>query len=1035
MLYPKNQEKTLSPELFRHPTSEYRATPFWAWNCEITPELLCKEIEYMKEMGFGGFHMHPRVGLATPYLSDEFMGLIRTCVDKAKKEDMLAWLYDEDKWPSGFAGGLNTKDVENRQKCMFLTTAPYNDGTLTVEEDIANARTDKEKPGDKYFVLACFDMEFDENGYLISYRKIDLGEKAEHKKLFAYVEYATPSNWYNGETYVDVMSKPAIESFVKITHERYKEIVGDEFGKTVPSIFSDEPQMSRFGYLRSPEDNTGCTVPYTTDLNETFKATYGYSFIDKLPELIYELPNGQVSVCRYQFHDHTAERFAAAYADTIGDWCKANGIHATGHLNMEPALWTQTVCSGETMRSYRSLTLPGIDMLADHHELSTAKQCQSAARQYGREGMMSELYGVTNWCYDFKGHKQQGDWQAAFGVTVRVPHLFWVSMKGEAKRDYPASIGYQSPWYKEYGYIEDHFARVNTVMTRGKPVVNVGVIHPIESFWLHYGPLSQTDNDRTELQKRFYEIINWLVFSSQDFDLISESLLQTQYGGTDGGFTVGEEKYGAVIVPNLHTIRSSTLDALEAFAEKGGQVIFMGTVPYLVDAVPSDRAQKLAERCTAIDWSRSKLLDAVEAQREVLLSYAGGGFADNIVYNMRTDGDKRHLFVAHVNEPRDYDVSLIESYSVTLTGEWELTLMDTLTGETKPLGATYQNGNTVFPWVCGRCDSLLVEMTPGKREDGFVFTEKTFAGETWLESSVPYTLSEPNVLLLDKPAYSLNDGEIHPAKYVLDADDDIRKSLGMRLRTGGMVQPWVKPIDKNPKEKVTLWFEFESEIAYKDAMLGLESIEYSSVYLNGKPADMTPVSYYIDEEAVKTIRLPKIKKGKNTLKIDLRFGDFTQIEAYYLLGDFGVSAIGSTVKLVKRAEKLSFDDITMQTLPFYGGNITYHFHYHGSGKKTLEIRRFVGTAFSVEVDGKRVPGMLSFPPNRLPLGELSDGNHTIDITLYGNRMNTLGQLHNTILKPSYTDPGMWRPKGRFYTPDYMFREHGIMVTPVVLDEE
>ena len=107
-------------------------------------------------------------------------------------------------------------------------------------------------------------------------------------------------------------------------------------------------------------------------------------------------------------------------------------------------------------------------MLCDRQELNTAKQAQSAARQYGRSGVASELYGVTNWDFDFVGHKAQGDWQAALGVTVRVPHLTWVSMAGEAKRDYPASIGYQSPWYQRYALIEDHFARLNTVLTRGE---------------------------------------------------------------------------------------------------------------------------------------------------------------------------------------------------------------------------------------------------------------------------------------------------------------------------------------------------------------------------------------------------------------------------------------------------------------------------------------------------------------------------------------------------------------------------------------
>lgn len=120
----------------------------------------------------------------------------------------------------------------------------------------------------------------------------------------------------------------------------------------------------------------------------------------------------------------------------------------------EPTLRSQTAALGEAMRSYRSFDLPGIDMLCAYFEYTTAKQAQSAVHQYGYEGMLSELYGVTGWDFDFRSHKLHGDWQAALGVTVRVHHLSWVSMAGEAKRDYPASINYQSPWFREYPLIE-----------------------------------------------------------------------------------------------------------------------------------------------------------------------------------------------------------------------------------------------------------------------------------------------------------------------------------------------------------------------------------------------------------------------------------------------------------------------------------------------------------------------------------------------------------------------------------------------------
>lgn len=106
----------------------------------------------------------------------------------------------------------------------------------------------------------------------------------------------------------------------------------------------------------------------------------------------------------------------------------------------EPTLQSQCSAVGETMRCYPYLDVPGVDMLRKDMELTTVKQAQSSSRQYGREGVMSELYGVTGWDFDFRDYKFYGDWQAALGVTLRVPHLSWMSMEGEAKRDFPASI-------------------------------------------------------------------------------------------------------------------------------------------------------------------------------------------------------------------------------------------------------------------------------------------------------------------------------------------------------------------------------------------------------------------------------------------------------------------------------------------------------------------------------------------------------------------------------------------------------------------
>ncbi|MFR7842408.1 MAG: hypothetical protein ACLU3U_04675 [Gallintestinimicrobium sp.] len=132
---------------------------------------------------------------------------------------------------------------------------------------------------------------------------------------------------------------------------------------------------------------------------------------------------------------------------------------------------------------------------------------------------MSELYGVTSWSFDFRRHKLQGDWQAALGITLRVPHLSWVSMKGEAKRDYPASINYQSPWCKEYKTVEDHFARVNTAMTReGSCACRRHSSNRKLLASLGTGVPDRIDPE--QMEERFQNVTRWLLFGSCDFDFL-----------------------------------------------------------------------------------------------------------------------------------------------------------------------------------------------------------------------------------------------------------------------------------------------------------------------------------------------------------------------------------------------------------------------------------------------------------------------------------------------------------------------------------
>src|ERR1041385_155638 len=88
------------------PSMMMRPAPLWSWNDKLEPDILRRQIREMVAQGWGGFFMHPRVGYTTHYLSDKWMEAVHACIDEARKLGVSAWIYDEDRWPSGYGGGL-----------------------------------------------------------------------------------------------------------------------------------------------------------------------------------------------------------------------------------------------------------------------------------------------------------------------------------------------------------------------------------------------------------------------------------------------------------------------------------------------------------------------------------------------------------------------------------------------------------------------------------------------------------------------------------------------------------------------------------------------------------------------------------------------------------------------------------------------------------------------------------------------------------------------------------------------------------------
>jgi len=92
--------------LFANPPPEYSTIPFWVWNDMLTDSMVLGTLHDLAGQNIRQVFVHVRPGLMTPYLSDEWFRLWKLALKEAERLDMKLWIYDENSYPSGFAGGL-----------------------------------------------------------------------------------------------------------------------------------------------------------------------------------------------------------------------------------------------------------------------------------------------------------------------------------------------------------------------------------------------------------------------------------------------------------------------------------------------------------------------------------------------------------------------------------------------------------------------------------------------------------------------------------------------------------------------------------------------------------------------------------------------------------------------------------------------------------------------------------------------------------------------------------------------------------------
>ncbi|MBM3294260.1 MAG: hypothetical protein FJY82_07010 [Candidatus Aminicenantes bacterium] len=966
--------------LFKDPPAEYRSAPLWVWNDRMTNAQIDEQLADFKARGLGGVFVHPRPGLITPYLSEEWLSLFKHAVDAGKSLGLKIWIYDENSYPSGFAGGHVPAAMPEavrsglHMRKMSELPASFDPPPAVVLRRAGEGFED---------ITARFDSgSFGAGEYWI----FDI-----HRQK--------PSPWYGGFTYVDLMRRDVTEKFLEITLEAYKRVAGAEFGGVVPGSFQDEAEIN-------PAGGRGMAVAnYTPALFEAFAKKWGYDLRPHLPS-IYE-DTGDWRRVRHDFYATLLDLFIDNWAKPYYDYCERNNLVFTGHYWEHE--WPRPVVNPDNLALAAYAHMPGIDILMNefgldpHAQFGNAravKEIRSAANQMGRRRTMSETFGAGGWDMTFFDQKRIADWEFALGVNFINQHLSYATIMGARKRDHPPAFTYHEPWWPLYNVLADYYGRLSVAMSAGRQDNRILVLEPTTTAWMHHAAAAPSDKIGT-IGLEFQYFIHALEAAQVEYDLASENTLR-DFGSVKGRtFRVGRADYDLVVLPPaMENIDAPTLALLEKYLGRGGRVLCWGGPPAYLDGRPDGRLRDLAS--SARSWTSAGPPDFFAKLREAVppaLEFAFEGMAEGdpnlFFHHRRTLADAELVLLVNTDSREGVrGVFLAEAESCDA---W-----DAFAGCQRPYPFRKSGDRLAVEFDLPAGGSLLLCLKPEARPS------PPLAEEVWEDVDTPpskIARVSDNVLTLDYCDLTLG-GTTEKDLYFYEAQLRTFRAHGLdRNPWDSAVQFKTNIIDRDvfPSDsgfEATFHFDVAPGLEARPFAVVVERPHLFRVFINGRETSPEPGRWWLDKAF--GVYTPRAwRTGRNAVTLSAKpFTIHTELEPVYIVGDFALRPERRGFSVAPSAA-LGLGGWAGQGLPMYGREVAYAKTVivpEGALKERLyaaELGRWLGAAAEVRVDG-RTAGVIVSPPYRLDLtAMLEEGRaNEVEVRIYGTLKNTLGPFHN-----------------------------------------
>lgn len=585
----------MDKELWKNPKEfkelDMSQAPLWFWNDKLENEELVRQMKLMSEVGVKCAIPHGRGnqgdGYIGGYLDDDWFDKINTVLEYKKKNDEPCWIYDEMDWPAGTCNKTLTKIEEYRERYLCFKKYHVSVGEefryqiLDLYGKSKSAVASKEDIKDwalNAFIFNAKTMkQYDVTDYL-TYSKFGLTlELTAKEELIIYtVDIAIDSYENGGDQEINYLDKNATEAFLKSTYDKYYERFKEYFGNTLKAVFNDETRMSN-------------AFAWSNDFPKEFIKAKGYDIMPRLADLVIE--GEEAGRTRVDYFDVLAMLYQKNYLGTIKEWCEKHNIELFAHLLGEETLASQVRYSGDMMRQFKNMDIPGLDHLGKGIGSLNAKFAVSAARSYGKENMSVEVFAGCGWDMTFEEYIRIISWLYQQGLQIIINHGFFYSTRDTRKDDWPPSQFFQWQGFDRMSEGNDMVRRLYHAFTGGIPEVGILMYNPTESFWFNYladdrfthgytrGALIKNDRAAT-IDKELQLLMNELICNNMDFDMLHKEAVEN-YRVENNTIvnTLNNEQYKILILPMCEVLPVEAARLMKEFAYNGGTVIAVDCVP------------------------------------------------------------------------------------------------------------------------------------------------------------------------------------------------------------------------------------------------------------------------------------------------------------------------------------------------------------------------------------------------------------------------------------------------------------------------